>query len=122
MRVLVVDDEEDIRSVVRLSLERVGGMEVLEAPGGAEGVQAAETGQPDVILLDLVMPAMGGLETLSALQANPATSRIPVVFLTAKAMTPGGRSLEDLGAQGTLAKPFDPLLLPGQLRRILALT
>ena len=119
MRVLVVDDEDDIRRVVRLSLEKVGGMEVLEAPGGAEGVREAETQQPDVILLDVAMPAMDGVATLSALRANPATSRIPVVLLTAKPITPAVRRLEDLGAQAILAKPFDPLLLPGQLRRLL---
>lgn len=122
MRVLVVDDEDDIRRVARLSLETVGGMEVLEAPGGAEGVRTAETEQPDVILLDVAMPAMDGVATLSALRANPATSRIPVVFLTAKAMTPELQRLQELGARAILVKPFDPLLLPGQLRRALGLT
>jgi two-component system alkaline phosphatase synthesis response regulator PhoP len=122
MRVLVVDDDDDIRRVARLSLERVGGMQVLEASGGDEGVRTAETEQPDVILLDVTMPAMDGVATLSALRANPATSRIPVVFLTAKAMTPEVRQLQDLGARAILVKPFDPLLLPEQLRGALGLT
>ena len=118
MRVLIVDDENDIRRVARLSLAAVGGMEVAEAASGPEGVRKALEELPDVVLLDMMMPGMDGPATLQVLRDNPATARIPVVFLTAKAMTSEVERLKGLGARGVLTKPFDPMTLPGQLRAI----
>ncbi len=119
MRVLLIDDEEDIRKIARLSLERVGGMRVLEAAGGPDGIAAARAERPDAILLDMMMPGMDGPSTLAALRADPQTASIPVVFLTAKAMASEIARLTALGATGVLTKPFDPLALPAQLVALL---
>jgi len=119
MKVLIIDDDADIRSIVRLSLSRLGGMEVVEAASGAEGVRKAQGEQPDVILLDMMMPAMDGSATLAALRAQPATTATPVIFLTAKAMRAEIDRLRALGAAGVLTKPFDPRTLPGEVRALL---
>lgn len=110
-RILVIDDEDDIRTVARVALERVGGHSVLAASSGAEGVDLARTEQPDAIVLDMMMPGMDGPTTFRALAADAATSAIPVVFLTAKAQAADRQVLSELGAAGILAKPFDPLTL-----------
>ena len=119
MRILVIDDEDDIRRVIRLSLVSLGGLEVVEASNGPDGVREAEHTRPDAIVLDVMMPSMDGPETLAVLRANPATAAIPVVFLTAKVLASEVERLEALGAVGVLTKPFDPVTLPGQLRDIL---
>jgi two-component system, OmpR family, response regulator len=115
----MVDDEADIRRVARLSLTRLGGMEVLEASGGLEALEQARTGAPDAILLDVMMPGMDGPAVLTALRADPRTAGIPVVFLTAKAMTSEVERLQSLGAVAVLTKPFDPVTLPQELRAAL---
>ena len=116
---LVVDDEDDIRRIAMLALVGLGGMEVGEASGGSEGIRRAREDHPDVILLDMMMPGMDGLATFRALRGDPETSGIPVVFLTAKAMTAEVDRLKALGARGVLIKPFDPMTLPAQLRGLL---
>lgn len=120
MKVLIIDDEPDVRSVARLSLARVGGMEVIELPGGVQAVETARRERPDAILLDLMMPEMDGVATLEALQSNPETSPIPVVFVTAKAMPAEIRRLKSLGAMDVIVKPFDPMTLSSQLEQILS--
>ena len=119
MKVLIIDDEDDIRRIARLGLGRVGGMEVVDAPNGLEGVKKAEQEHPDAVLLDVMMPVLDGPSTLAALRANPATAGIPVVFLTAKAMPAELQRLKELGATAVLIKPFDPMTLAAQLRAAL---
>ena len=118
MKVLIVDDEDDIRRIAMLALVGVGGMEVAEASGGPEGIRRAREDRPDVILLDMMMPGMDGMATFRGLRGAPETSEIPVVFLTAKAMTAEVDRLKALGARGVLIKPFDPMTLPALLRRL----
>jgi CheY-like chemotaxis protein len=118
MKVLIIDDEPDIRRIAKLSLTRVGGMEVVEASSGIEGVSRALSERPDAILLDVMMPGLDGPTTLSALRSRSETSGVPVVFLTAKAMASELERLKSLGAAGVLTKPFDPMKLPSQLREI----
>ena len=118
MKVLIIDDDADIRSIARLSLSRLGGMEVVEAASGAEGVRKAQDEKPDVILLDMMMPVMDGSATLAALRSQPATAVTPVLFLTAKAMRVEIERLRALGAAGVLIKPFDPRTLPGDVRAL----
>ena len=115
MKVLVIDDEPDIRKIAKLSLTRVGGMDVVEAGSGPDGVRLAESERPDAILLDVMMPGMDGPATLAMLKAGEATSKIPVVFLTAKAMTSELDRLKALGAVAVLTKPFDPMKLSKEL-------
>jgi CheY-like chemotaxis protein len=119
VKVLVVDDEDDIRRIATLSLATVGGMDVCEASGGAAGVARAREQRPDVVLLDMMMPGMDGVETFHALQGDPETARIPVVFLTAKAVASEAERVRGLGARGVLVKPFDPMTLPRMLRGLL---
>jgi two-component system, OmpR family, alkaline phosphatase synthesis response regulator PhoP len=119
-KVLIIDDEEDVRFVVKVSLGRIGQMQVVEAMSGEEGVALAKTEQPEFILLDMMMPGMDGLATFRALRANPETASIPIVFLTAKAMASEVRRLESLGAKAVLLKPFDPLTLAKDITAILA--
>lgn len=120
MKALIVDDEEDVRFVARMSLGRVGGMTVIEASGGEEGIELARDEQPDVILLDMMMPGMDGTATFHALRALEATAAIPIVFLTAKGMVDDAARLKKLGARGVVLKPFDPLTLAGEITAILA--
>ena len=117
--VLIVDDEEDIREIVQLALETMGGWEVFTAESGNEGLVQAEIQQPDAILLDMMMPDMDGFTTLAYLQANPATSDIPVIFITAKGETVDRNRCVELGAIAIIAKPFDPMTLTAQIAHIL---
>lgn len=120
MKVLVVDDEDDVRFVARISLGRVGRMTVIEAATGAEGVARARTEHPDFILLDMMMPGMDGAATFRALRDCEETADIPVVFLTAKAMAPEVERLKTLGARGVVLKPFDPMTLASDVTALLA--
>ena len=110
-RILVVDDEPDIREVARLSLEAVGGHEVITAASGADAVTTAAAERPDAILLDVMMPGLDGPATLERLRSQEATADIPVIMLTAKVQAADRRHLERLGVAGVLAKPFDPMTL-----------
>lgn len=117
--ILIIDDDEDIREVARVSLELVGGWEVATAPSGAHGLTMAATLQPDAILLDVMMPDMDGPATWWALQADAATSRIPVILLTAKVATSDRAAFADLGVAAVIAKPFDPMRLTSQVQAAL---
>ena len=119
MKVLVIDDEPDVRFVARVSLSRVGGMTVIEASSGAEGVERARDEQPDFILLDLMMPDMDGVSTFRALAAQQGTASIPVIFLTANTVHPSAEVVEELGAKGVLRKPFDAMTLADQVKDML---
>ena len=117
--VLIIDDEEDTRQIACMSLSLLGGLDVIEAENGQDGVNKAAVEQPDVILLDMMMPMMDGPSTLEALRSNDRTRNIPVIFLTAKAMTSEIEKLKRMGARGVLTKPFDPTVLANQMRAIL---
>ncbi|HEY9667259.1 MAG TPA: response regulator [Coleofasciculaceae cyanobacterium] len=118
-RILVIDDEDDIREVAQLCLETVGGWEVMTAACGSEGLVKAETQQPDAILLDVMMPEMDGPTTFHKLKVNPATEDIPVVFLTAKVQAAEQRKFAELGVKAVLTKPFDPLTLATEVAKVL---
>jgi CheY-like chemotaxis protein len=116
-RVLVIDDDDAIREVAQLSLEMVGGYEVLTAAGGADGLACARAAQPDAILLDVMMPGLDGPATFALLQQDAATRAIPVILLTAKQQS--ADSLAGLGVRAVLPKPFDPMKLAGTVAEIL---
>ncbi|MBI2213396.1 MAG: response regulator [Acidobacteria bacterium] len=122
MKALIIDDEDDVRQVVRLSLGRVGGMDVADASSGDAGISLAAATNPDFILLDLMMPEMDGVETLCRLREDPRTSSIPVIFLTAKALPSEIERLRKLGALDVVVKPFNPMTLADQLRSILGVS
>jgi CheY-like chemotaxis protein len=119
IKVLIIDDEDDVREVVAVTLSRVGGMKVIEANCGKDGLDKALQEGPDVILLDVMMPQMDGPSTLAALRQNTSTQNIPVVFLTAKAMLSEIENLKKMGAIGVLTKPFQIRTLSQQLRDLL---
>ncbi|MFI8527784.1 response regulator [Promicromonospora sukumoe] len=118
-RILVVDDDEAIRDVVRTGLEVVARWTVAVASNGAQALTLCSTDPPDAVLLDVMMPTMDGPTTFSRLQDDPRTRSVPVIFLTAKVQPAERRHYEDLGVAGVLAKPFDPLALPGQISDLL---
>lgn len=118
-RVLVIDDESDIRSIARLALERVGGWEVFTAASGVEGVETAARERPEAILLDGAMPGMDGLATIRELRRRGETRDIPVVFITASVQAAQQRVFHEAGARAVLAKPFDPMTLAAQVAAVL---
>ena len=118
-RILIIDDEDDIRQVAALSLETVAGWYVIVASSGLQGIQRAAEHQPDAILLDVMMPGMDGPTTFRELRRNPVTARIPVLLLTAKVQGADQRRFADLGVEAVLTKPFDPLTLADQMSHIL---
>jgi CheY-like chemotaxis protein len=117
MRVLVVDDEDDIRTVATMSLRRVGGHEVDGAASGEEALAALAAASYDVVVLDVQMPVVDGRATLRALR--DAGHDVPVVFLTAQAQRDERADLAALDVVGVLSKPFDPMQLPGELAALL---
>ena len=117
--VLVVDDDPAIREVARMSLSAVGGWQVSDADGGLLGAEAARLDPPDAVLLDVMMPGTDGPATFALLRAQSASAHVPVVFFTAKPVAAERSRLEALGARGVIAKPFDPLALPGQMAALL---
>ena len=120
-RLLLVDDDEDIRTIARLALERLGGWTVSDADSGERALDVAITGGPfDAILLDVMMPALDGPATFERLRGEPSAAATPTVFLTAKAERVERERLLALGAAGVIAKPFDPVALPAELDRILS--
>jgi CheY-like chemotaxis protein len=117
--ILIIDDEFDIRAVAQLTLKAVGGWDVSLAASGAEGLAKAADEQPDVILLDVMMPDMDGIETFRALQANSTTQSIPVILMTAKVQAAEQRRFAELGIAGVIAKPFKAMKLPSQIAKTL---
>jgi CheY-like chemotaxis protein len=118
-RLLMIDDEEAIHIVVKAGISMAAGWDVMSASNGKIGIDTAEKELPDAILLDVMMPEMDGIATFKALQANPITAKIPVIFLTAKAQTAERRQFNDLGVSGVITKPFNSLDLPEQIAKIL---
>lgn len=115
-RVLHVDDEPDIREVVELSLGLDPDLTVRSCSSGGDALEAAAAWAPDLILLDVMMPAMDGPTTLSRLRQSPQTAKIPVVFMTARAQPRELEHFVSLGAEGVIAKPFDPMTLAAAVR------
>lgn len=117
-RVLHVEDEPDIREVALMSLQFVGGMTVEQAGSGREALSQARTFAPDLILMDVMMPGMDGPSTLAELKKCPETASIPVIFMTAKVQSHEVERYRAMGAVDVIAKPFDPMTLPDQIRQI----
>lgn len=118
-KILLVDDEDDIREVAQMSLEMTAGWEVLAAGSGPEALRLAAQERPDAILLDVMMPGMDGPATARELKAAPETSGIPIVLLTAKVQAADRRRFDDLGVAGILSKPFDPMTLADEVAGVL---
>ena len=117
-KIMIVDDDGDICTVVELAARRVGGWDVVVAASGQEALAKARSERPDVILLDVMMPDLDGPATLVRLREEPSTATIPVIFLTAKVQRPEVEHYMALGAIGVIRKPFDAMTLPDEVRRI----
>ncbi len=116
VRVLLVDDEPDIREVVDVSLGLDPEFKTRACASGADALAVAAQWSPAIILLDVMMPLMDGPTTLAKLRKDPRTANIPVVFLTARTQTEEIRQFIALGAKGVLSKPFDPMTLAASVR------
>lgn len=117
-RILYVDDEPDIQAIVKTALEALGGFTVCTCDCGADAVTEVPVFKPDMILLDMMMPGLNGIETFDALKALPEMADTPVVFVTAKAQSDELNKYKALGAAGTIPKPFDPITLSDDLHQI----
>lgn len=115
----MIEDDPDVQKMVVMALRFTGGHEVEPAGDGAAGIDRAARWQPDLILLDVMMPDMDGHETCRRLKADPATAAMPVVFLSARAQAAEIEEGRRLGAIGYLVKPFDPMTLNDRLWQIL---
>lgn len=114
-RVLIIDDEPDIREITKISLELTKQWDVLTAGSSQDGIAIAISHQPDAILLDVMMPDADGLATLEHLKTNATTQLIPVIMLTATANLTTHRQYAELGAKAIVLKPFDPGTLGDQI-------
>jgi CheY-like chemotaxis protein len=119
-KVLVVDDDDDVREITSFALEVVGGWAVVDTDRGAKALVLARDELPDLVLLDVMMPDLDGPATFRRLQDDPRTRHIPVILLTAKVQVGEGRPWDDLAVLGVIAKPFDPMALVEQIDRLLA--
>src|ERR1700741_898014 len=118
-RILIIDDDDDIREVAALTLEMVAGWNVVTANSGANGIQRARQENPDAILLDVMMPGMDGPTTFQELKRIPEIAGIPGILLTAKVQGADQKRFATLGVSAILFKPFDPLPLAQQMSDVL---
>ena len=117
-RVMLVEDDKDIRTVATMALEMVGGLKVHACESGAQALETVAAFAPQLVLLDVMMPGMTGPEVLNALRQREDTRVLPVVFLTAKAQDAEVAHLKGLGALDVIAKPFDPMTLSDALKKL----
>jgi CheY-like chemotaxis protein len=118
-RILIIDDEERIREVVRACLEDLGGWETTTAASGQEGLTKSEDCDLDAILLDVSMPDMDGYHFFAKLQENTATQAIPVILLTAKVLPDDRQRFAQMGVAGVISKPFNPTKICDRVAEIL---
>ena len=118
-RILIIDDEDDIREVAALSLEAIAGWNIVTASSGKEGMEVAAREKPDAIIMDVMMPEVDGPTTFGLMQQDPTIAQIPVILLTAKVQGVDQRRFANLGVTGVLIKPFDPLTLSQQISETL---
>jgi len=117
-RITYVEDEPDIREVAQIALETLGGFTLDICVNGMEAVEKAPSFEPDLILLDVMMPGMDGIETFQKLRSNPKLAKTPIIFMTAKAHTEELERYSALGCAGVISKPFDPMTLSDKIRGI----
>ncbi len=117
-KVLLVDDEPDIRKLGLISLRNIGKLQVFISADGPDALDVAAREQPDVVLLDVMMPGMDGLETLARLRQRESTASLPVIFLTAATRPEDVTTYLALGVTGVIQKPFDPMRLPAQVQAL----
>lgn len=117
-RILHVEDDPSIQAVARVALEAVGGFQVLSCSSGQDALDQVQGFAPDFILLDVMMPGMDGPQTLTRLSQLVDIGQVPVAFMTAKVQPAEIAHYRDLGALDVIIKPFDPMQLAAQVRKI----
>ncbi|CAD5971662.1 Phosphate regulon transcriptional regulatory protein PhoB [Planktothrix tepida] len=118
-QILVVDDEEHLRELVRMCLEDLAGWETLGAASGEQCLQILETERPDAILLDVSMPGMDGITVYERIQSNSSTGSIPVILLTARVLPSDRAKFAQMGVYGVISKPIQPQTLITEVAEIL---
>lgn len=117
-RIACVEDDSDIQAILEFSLAGLGGFDIRIFSDGAAALTGIPAFAPQLILLDMIMPGMNGMEVLAALRQEPETRKTPVVFMTAKAAPRDLEAYIEAGAQSALIKPFTPTELPETLREV----
>lgn len=117
-RITYVEDDQDIRAIAELALGTLAGYTLDLCENGKEAVETIPAFQPDLVLLDVMMPVMDGMETLKRLKNTPELADIPVIFMTAKAQRHEVQAYKDKGAIDVITKPFDPMELPAHVQKI----
>jgi CheY-like chemotaxis protein len=117
-RITWIEDAPDIRTIGEISLGQIGGFTLDLCASGEEALARTSAFSPDLIILDVMMPGMDGVETFKRLREIPSLKSTPIIFLTAKAMSNEVEVYHSLGAADVIAKPFDPLALPDRVRGI----
>ena len=113
-----VEDDPDIRMILEMSLSDLGGFTVELFEDGPTALEGFRSSSPQMIMLDMMMPGMNGLEVLGALRKQTKFAHTPVVFMTAKAQAHELSAYIEAGAQSVIVKPFDPMTLPEQVIKI----
>jgi CheY-like chemotaxis protein len=116
--ILCIDDEPDIIEIAGMCLETVGGFKVTLCTNSAEAVTLAKEAQPDLILLDVMMPVMDGPTTLKKIREDHSLDAIPVIFMTARVQPQEVKEYLGFGAIGVIEKPFDPMALSNQVLQL----
>jgi CheY-like chemotaxis protein len=116
--ILYIEDDPDIQEIVKLALEKIGGFKVEICNSGIDAISQLAKRQPQLILLDVMMPGIDGLSTFKAIRSFPDAKNLPVIFITAKVQKSEVETYMKLGAIGVIAKPFDATILSDQVRDI----
>ena len=120
IRLLHVEDDQDILEIAQMSLEMSGDFDLLQCDNAADALVAAPRFRPDVMIFDMMMPEMSGVQLLAKLREDPSFADVPVIFMTARAQPQERRDLIASGAVDVIVKPFDPISLGDQIKAIIA--
>lgn len=117
-KILYAEDEIDVQTVVELTIQSMSDYEIKVCDNGKRLLECVNEYNPDLILLDVMMPEMDGPTTFKHLQSTEATKNIPVIFMTAKAQVHEVETFKEIGALGVITKPFDPMSLCDEIKEI----
>ncbi len=119
-KILHIEDEEDIREIVLMVLELMGGFQVMQADRGSAALELVADFAPDLLLVDVQMPGMTGPETIREIRRMPGFEHIPAIFMTAKLVGAEAEALMEADDLGVIGKPFDPSSLSEEIRALWA--
>lgn len=119
-KILYVEDEPDIAQIAQLALENIGGFELENCENGQIALDKGKVYQPDLVLMDVMMPVLDGPAAFKEMQKLPEFANIPVIFMTAKVQPSEIEEYKSLGVVEVIPKPFDPMTLADQVKQIWA--